>query len=169
MIFGHDTYLCTPYRPLAGALSKNDAILDACMEHPDRFGVSPISGDPRVLVASLLTDPRNAAWEVWRGGAFVGIILLDRIVPNIDARWNFVFLDDELASKAGLLNVFADMCFAEFGLQRLSLEVPTHMTTMTSFAKRKLRLELEGIRSHAYFDGARWHDVTLLRRMASEV
>lgn len=177
MIFAHSGYLITPYRPLIGALTKNDAILDACAAHPDRFGISPLSGDPRVLVAALLTDPRNAVWEVWQNASFVGIILLDRIVPQIDARLTFVFLDDGLASKAGLLNEFVQRCFADFGLHRLSLEAPEHMTVLIGFARRKLGFDYEGTndaavacrlgsrREHAYHDGTRWHDVVTLRRL----
>jgi hypothetical protein len=116
MIFGHGDFLCTPFRPMAGSLTKNDTILAACAVHPDRFLVSPCSGDPQVLVAGLLTDPDNAVWEVWRGDAFLGILLLDRIVARVDARLQFVFFDDELASKAPLLNDFVARCFSEFEL-----------------------------------------------------
>lgn len=166
MIFGLDGFLCIPYRPMTGAVTKNDAILDACQAHPDRFLVSPRSGDPRVLVARLLTDPDNAVWEVWRGSTFVGILCLDRIAPRVDARLQFVFFDDELASKAPLLNDFVVRCFSEFDLHRLSFEAPMHMTTLTGFVRRKLGFTPEGTRTEAYFDGARWHDMAQLCRRA---
>lgn len=166
MIFGDGTYLATPYKPFAGLAAKNDAILDACVAHPDRFLVSPLSGDARVLVARLLTSPDNAFWEVWRGGAFCGILGVDRIVPCVDARLQFVFFDDELASKAVLLNDFVARCFAEFSLHRLTFEAPMHMTTLTSFARRKLGFTAEGTRVAAYHDGARWHDVAVLGRVS---
>lgn len=168
MIFGSPPYLAVPFAPWGGALTKNDAILAAAESHADRFMVSPLSGDPKVLVARLLTDPNNAAWEVWRGGAFVGILVIDHIVPQVDARLQFVFFDDELASKAPLLNDFVAMCFGEFGLHRLTFEAPQPMTTLLGFAKRKLGFEPEGARKAAYHDGARWHDVTTMVRVAPD-
>lgn len=164
MIFQHTDYLVTPYRPLTGALSKNDVILAKCVAHPERFLVSPLSGEPRVVLARQLTDPNNAAWEVWRGGAFVGILLLDRIVPLIDARWQFVFFDDELASKAPLLNEFAERCFSEFGLHRLTVEAPDYMNVLIGFARRKLDFVREGVRNHAYHDGTQWRDIVVMAR-----
>ena len=164
MIFGLDGYLCTPYAPFGGMPTKNDVILAAAEAHADRFLVSPLSGDTQVLVARLLTSPEHAVWEVWRGGTFVGILLLDRIVPRIDARLQFVFFDDELASKAPLLNDFVARCFNEFQLHRLTFEAPAHMTTLTGFAKRKLGFAHEGDRVQAYFDGLRWHNLATFAR-----
>lgn len=167
MIFGDGIYLATPYRAFAGLAAKNDDIMAACVTHPDRFMVSERSGDPRVLVARLLTSPDNAAWEVWRGGTFCGIIVLDRIVPHVEARLQFVFFDDELASKAPLLNDFVQRCFDEFQLHRLTFEAPMHMTTLTSFARRKLGFSGDATRAEAYHDGTRWHDVAMLGRVAT--
>ena len=169
MIFGHSGYLCTRYNPFAGAVTKNDVLLEAVVAHPDRFLVSPCSGDARVLVARLLTSPENAAWEVWRGGTFCGILMIDRIVPCVDARLQFVFFDDELSSKAPLLNDFVTLCFAEFGFHRLTFEAPAHMTTLTGFVRRKLGFSTEGTRLSAYHDGVLWYDVAVLRRFAPEV
>lgn len=181
MIFAVADYLVTPYRPFGGYAAKNDIIIAKAVEHPERFLVSPRSGDPEVLVAQLLTDPRNASWEVWRNDTFVGILCLDRVVPFIDARLQFVFFDDELASKAPLLNEFVERCFVELGLQRLTFEAPEHMTMLTTFARRKLGFNYEGSdtttgvgaarvgsrRDAAYHDGERWCAVTVLRRLAN--
>lgn len=167
MIFERDGFLLTPYKPLWGAAEKNDAILDACVAHPDRFMVSACSGDPRLAVASLLTDPDNAAWEVWRGASFSGIIVLDRIVPHVDARLQLVFLDDELASKATLLGEFVERCFSELGLHRVTFEAPANMTTLISFVRRKLSFVPEGKRVSAYHDGTQWRDVAVLSRFAA--
>ena len=166
MIFAASGYLCLPYRPFMGAVSKNDATLAHAAAHPERFLVSPRSGDPAVLVAQLLTDPRNGAWEVWRNSTYCGIILLDRVVPRMDARLHFVFLDDELASKAPLLLEFVQRCFAEYGFRRLSFEAPAHMGMLTGFVRRKLKFQVEGAREAGYFDGERWHDVALLSKFA---
>ena len=168
MIFSRDGLLVVPYRPWVGASSKNDATLAHAAAHPERFLVSPLSGDPAILVAQLLTDPRNGAWEVWRTDTFVGIILLDRVVPRIEARLQFVFLDDELASKSALLCEFVQRCFDDLGLRRLTFEAPANMGMLLGFARRKLRFIGEGVRCEAYFDGDRWHDVTTLVKLAED-
>jgi hypothetical protein len=166
LIFAVSDLLAVPYRPWVGATSKNDAVLEHAVRHPERFLVSPLSGDPQVLVAQLLTDPRNAAWEVWRGADFIGILSLDRIVPRIDARLQFVFFDDELASKVDLLRNFVQRCFDDAGLRRITYEAPAHLGMLTGFVRRKLKFEHEGAREAGYFDGERWHAVTLLRKFA---
>lgn len=181
MIFAIEPYLCTPYRPLAGALSKHDAIRDMCVAHPERFLASPRSGDPALTVARTLAHPDNASWEVWRAGTCVGILTLDRIVAGLDARLQFVFFDDELASKVPLLQAFIARCYAEFGLARLTFEVPEHMSNLIGFVRRRLGFRYEGEtqasaaiarrgsrRDRAYWDGARWHDVMVLRHLAEE-
>lgn len=178
--FAVGDYLVVSYRPFVGASHKNDAVLVHAVRHPERFLVSPLSGDPQVLVAQLLTDPRNAAWEVWRSDTFIGILCLDRVVPRIDARLQFVFFDDELANKATLLNDFVKRCFDDFGLTRITYEAPANMTMLTGFVRRKLGFGYEGSdfeshagfasvgsrRQRAYFDGERWHDLIVLRKHA---
>jgi hypothetical protein len=157
----------SPYRALEGATAKNDALLEACVAHPERFLASPRSGDPRLLVAAAVTDPDNAAWEVWRGPACCGIILLDRIVPAIDARWQFVFFDDDLASRASLLQEFARRCWTEAGLARLTLEIPDNMTSLLRFARNTLGAVVEGVRERAYYD-REWRALTTLRVSPTE-
>ena len=172
MIFGCDGFLVTPYQPLFGNQAKNDVLLAACQTYPERFLVSARSGDPRAQVAALVTDPRNACWEVWRDGAFVGILLLDRIVAGIDARWQFVFFDDDLQGKTALLREFARRCFHEAGLHRLTIEAPEHMSVLLSYARKALGFAYEGKqpsrREQAYHDGTRWRDVVTLRLFAEE-
>ena len=182
MIFAIDPYLVTPYKPLAGALSKHDAIRDMCVLHPERFLVSPRSGDPARLVARWLAHPDNASWEVWRGGTISGILTLDRIVAGVDARLQFAFFDDELGSKEPLLHAFIARCYADFGLVRLTTEVPECMSNLIGFVRRKLGFRYEGElqapasvarrgsrRERAYWDGTRWHDVMVLRHLAEGV
>lgn len=121
-------------------------------------------------------------WEVWRNGEFLGIIVLDRIVAGIDARLQFVFFDDELGSKEPLLQAFIARCYADFGLVRLTTEVPECMSNLIGFVRRKLGFRYEGElqapasvarrgsrRERAYWDGTRWHDVMVLRHLAEGV
>ena len=171
-----DPYLVVPYQPFVGASNKNDIILTKALEHPERFLVSRF-GDAHILVARLLTSPESMVWEVWHQGQLCGILILDRIVPAIDARMHLVFFDDELASKVALLREFTRRCFADFGLARLSFEAPEHNTTLLGFVRRKLGFRYEGEsagpgarrssrRERAYWDGARWQDVVVLRKLA---
>lgn len=165
MIFSDGTYLATPYNLWGGAITKNDTVLAACVARPHLFFVSPLAGDPAVLVARLLTSLDNAAWEVWRSDTLVGILVLDHITPNVDARMRFAFFDDELASKAALLASFVERCFTELGLHRITFEAPAYMTNLNSFVRRKLGFSTEGVRLQAYHDGARWRDVAVLGRL----
>lgn len=160
--FAIESYLCVPYRPFVGNAAKNELILARCEAYPERFLASPRSGNPRMLVAAMLTDPDNLAWEVWQSGGLCGIILLDRIVPSIDARMHCVFFDDELVSKVTLVRGFMARCVTELLFERLTLEVPAHMTTLTGFARRKLGFVEEGRRLRAYHDGLAWHDLVTL-------
>lgn len=168
MIFAVGDYLATPYRPLAGNLRKNDLVLAECVAHPERFLVSPRSGDPRLVLAHALTSADNAAWEVWQNDTIVGILLLDRIVWGIDARWQFVFFDDDLTSKTALLREFARRCFTEAGFHRLTIEAPEYMSVLLGFARRKLKFVTEGERAAAYHDGTTWHALVTLRLFAED-
>ena len=179
--------LVVPYKPLRGGLNKIQHILRVCLTHPERLLLEPARA--KILVVSKLSDSSNAAWEVWRNSTFLGIIVLDRITPNIDARLQFVFFDDELASKVALLREFVRKCFDEFGFERLTFETPelaqpkrksgsrggSTEGKLVSFARRRLGFAYEGgnragSRSErAYFDGVQWYDVVRLRLLAGEV
>lgn len=179
--------LCVRYRPFAGNLSKNDVILDECAAHPERFTLPMTRDDIRTTAAWYLTDPDNMAWEVWRASTLVGIFIVDRITPTVDARWHFIFFDG-LVDKRTLLHEFLRRLFAALQLQRVTLEVPEHMAKFISFA-RKLGFRYEGEgrpaargvnmtwaarqgsrRERAYLDAdGAWHDVIQLRLLASEL
>ena len=166
-------YLVVPYQPFQGNLEKNEVILAACEAHPERFTVPMTRGDMRASVAWMLTNPLSLTWEVWRGGELVGILHLDRIVPNVDARWHFVFFDGELVGKQALLQEFMRRAF-ELPLERLSIEIPENVASLISFVRRKLGFSYEGgnlkgsRREHSHFDGKRWYDIILLRLRRTE-
>lgn len=185
--FAVGDYLCWPYHPFSGDLSKNDLILDTCAAHPERFTLPMTRNDIRTTAAWYLTDPDNMAWEVWQGGTFSGILLLDHVVPRLDARWHFVFFDANLIGKQQLLREFLRRAFDELPLERISLEIPANVASLISFARRKLGFRYEGEtdlpianmspvwiarmgsrREHAYFDGTTWHDIMLLRLLKGE-
>lgn len=173
--FAFGPYLGVPYRPFEGATDKNDVILGHAAACPERFLVSRVAGaDPALVVASRLTDPRNAAVEVWQNDTLCGILLVDRIDPGVDARCHLVFFDDDLASKTLFVREFVRRCFATWDLERLTLEVPSHMTTLIGFARKKLDFGYEGgtprpsLRERGYFDGESWRDVAALRVLRTE-
>lgn len=166
-------YLVVPYRPFVGNQQKNALILEECAKHPERFTLPMTRQDIMTTAAWYLTDPNNLAWEVWKGGTMCGILLLDRIVPRVDARWHFVFFDGELVGKQALLREFLRRAFA-LPLERVSIEIPENVRSLISFVRRRLDFQYEGgdqqgaRREHSHFDGTRWHDVMLLRLLRSE-
>ena len=165
--FAVGAYLCVPYRPFEGMAGKNDEILAHATATPERFLISRVEGlDPRVVLASRLTDPRNQAVEVWQNDALLGIFIVDRIDPGVDARCHLVFFDDDLASKTLVARELLSRCFTTWELARLTLEVPVYMTTLTGFARKKLGFDVEGTRERAYFDGETWHSVAQLRKLS---
>ena len=171
--FAVGSYLVVPYRPFVGNQAKNARILDECVKHPERFTLPMARADIMTTAAWYLTDPNNLAWEVWNGSEILGIFLLDRIVPGVDARWHFVFFDGNLTGKQALLFAFLERAFA-VPLERISLEVPENVASLISFVRRKLGFQYEGgdrkgsRREHSHYDGVRWHDVVLLRLLRKD-
>lgn len=186
--FAVGPWLVVPYRPFVGALSKNDRILEECVRHPERFTLPMTRDDIHATAAWYLTDPDNLVHEVWRGSSLVGIFLLDRIVPAVDARWHFVFFDGELVGKLALLREFLNRLFGALSLQRVTLEAPANAVQLISFARRKLGFRYEGEnrmsdkpvsmrwaasqgsrRERSYLNSTgEWLDVICLRLLASE-
>lgn len=145
-------------------------ILWAAQENPQWFGVESTAEDRQMSAYLLLTAPSNLTWEVWRGGELVGILLLWRIVPRVDALLHFVFFDRDLVGKVRLLRNFLRYCFEDLGFQRISFEVPetpapvgvkieghdkttrkARNNTLLSFVRRKLSFRFEGesaVKSH---------------------
>jgi RimJ/RimL family protein N-acetyltransferase len=186
--FAVGPWLVVPYRPFVGSTSKNDRILAECVAHPERFTLPMTRDDIRTTAAWYLTDPNNLAYEVWRAGSLVGIFLLDRIVPAVDARWHFVFFDGELVGKLALLHEFLRRLFDALALQRITLEAPVNAVQLISFARRKLGFRYEGEnrmsdkpvsmkwaagqgsrRERSYLSASgEWLDVVCLRLLVSE-
>lgn len=145
------------------AEAKLQRILGAAQENPQWFGVESTAEDRLQSAYWLLTNPQHLTWEVWRGGELVGILLLWRIIPKVDALLHFVFFDRDLVGKVRLIRKFLRYCFEELGFQRISFEVPetpappfvraqgfgkttrkARNNTLVSFARRKLSFRFEG-------------------------
>lgn len=138
--------LTTPNRD-----EKLRVILGAALEHPQWFGVESTAEHRAEAAYWLLTQPNHLTWEVWRGEELVGILLLWRITPKVDALFHFAFFDANLVGKTRLLRRFLRYCFEELGFQRISLEVPEDVKQLISFARRKLSFRFEGelaVKSH---------------------
>ena len=102
-------------------------------------------GELRVVAAAALTAIGNQPFECWRDGELVGILLLSRIVPKIDALFHFIFFDSNMVGKRLLLRQFLqDHCFGTMELNRVSLEVPEHQHRYREFCRRVLGFRYEG-------------------------
>lgn len=120
-------------------------LLNAAAEHPDWFSAESTPEERRTSAAMLLTAPGNQCWEVWRGGTFVGILLLWRIQPRVDALLHFLFLDRDLVGKRNLIRSFLGYCFeGPLQLQRVSFECPEFIRPLIDFARLKLGFHFEG-------------------------
>jgi hypothetical protein len=131
--------------------AKLTLILQQAAAHPQWFGVSQGAEERAQSAYWMLTHPEHLVWEVWRGGDMVGILLLWRITPKVDALLHFVFFDKNLVGKVRLLRRFLRTCFEDLGFQRISMEVPEDIEKLVSFARRKLAFRYEGesaVRSH---------------------
>ena len=132
--------------PFETTPKKVKIIINECVEHPWWFN-APCSDEERAFaIGFLIHDPQNRVWEVWEGGYFVGLILLQRIQPRVDALLHFVFFDQNLINKRSLLLGFLGCCYHsdEFGFERISFEVPEFRSALVGFARRKLGFTFEG-------------------------
>jgi hypothetical protein len=179
-----------PYDPFEGNPVKNTMILDAFVAHPE-FLTHPYSPEEiRAIGAGILTDPGNLIFETWKDQEFVGVIILTRVVPRVDALLHFLFTDKDLVGKRKLLQNFIGFCFTDLGFNRLSMEVPEGVR-IERFARKVLRFRYEGesrprnpelpkslddvwvarqgsrIES-GYYDGTTWSDILRLRLLACE-
>lgn len=98
--------------------------------------------------AAIIADPRNIVYEVWRGGDFLGVLTLTKVVPAVDAVVHFVFMDREnLKGKRQFLLNFLGSCYRDMGFTRLTFELPEGHTTLIRFVRRHLGFTYEGERA----------------------
>lgn len=165
----------------------------------------PIDEEERkIVVARALTAPENRVWEIWKRTPevatpqLVGILLVNRIAPKLDASVHFVFFDRQLVGRRPLISTMLTWCFEQLELRRISVEIPEHLTPLIRFA-RKLGFRYEGEldaaqhplaetlsrergvnnapewlahwgarREQMHFDGTRWRAVVCLRLLREE-
>ncbi len=194
--------VAVPYRPFTGNEQADEArnakILDGIAGLANMFPVLHSLDERRVIVAQTLVDPANLAWEIWRDGTLVGILLLTRIVRGVDALAHLAFFDKKLVGKRALLRNMIAQAFRDLELQRLSVEIPAHLEPLIRFVRTKLGFQFEGEaqaaehpalkglpsginnaprwlahwgsrRERMHFDGTTWQDVICLRVLASDL
>jgi len=182
------------YRWWIGDPLRNAKILDEFVAHPE-WCTMPLNDDELRLVATAtLVNLGSLVWECWREGELVGILLLTRVVPKIDALFHFLFFDSNLVGKRLLLKRFLkEYCFEELGFRRVSIEVPEHQHRYRDFCRRVLGFRYEGEgrpldpskspdmgtqrwvaeqgsrRERAYCYKGKWLDLQLMRLLPEDV
>lgn len=95
-------------------------------------------------IASVLSDARTRAWEVWSAEAdLVGVIYLSEILPGVDAKGHYVFWDAEgLKSKTNALREVMGWVFEDHegwrALSRLTIEIPAPFVVLARHASKTL-------------------------------
>ena len=133
-----------PFDPDRGSPGKNTYILNQLEARPD-WTVTPL--DPlerRAALAGTLVSPQNYVCEVWRGGQIVGILVVQNILPHLEAEVHFVFFDGNLMGRRNLLKQWCRDVLVQFDLQRLVILIPEHVETLIRFARVKLGFRYEG-------------------------
>jgi len=145
----------------------------------------------RAMVIGRLSDLNARTWEVWRDAKLLGILQIDELVPQQDARCHFLFRDHSLVDKRQLVLNMMQWAFEHYKLHALRLEIPTYAAKLLGFARKALgfRYEAEqrqfswpssatpldadaaklGSRKHqAVLHGGEWCDLLLLSITADE-
>lgn len=192
-----------PYVWNRGSPEKNTTLMDYMCKNRMWFSASLTEEEARVNTAWMMTDPSYFKYEVWNGGRLAGVLILHKVTPPVDAIFHFGFLGVQasgvslFAAKRLLWN-FLGWAFDNFGLQRVTMEIPEHYPTLIRFVRQKLAFKYEGeldleryakfglkgdepsIRAALALYGSRresahwnpktekWEDVVLLRLLRSE-
>ena len=187
------TTIAVPFTPVP--LDKFSAIVEKCVAHRPWFNDLLWNSGPekvREAVIAYLADGFNNGklWEVWRGNELTGILLVNELVPFLDARCHFLFFDAKLADKHQLcLNAMAWL-YEKVPLETLRVVIPTYARALLKFARKLgFRYEAEdrpfswpqdgrrltadearlGSRKHhATLYAGEWHDELLLSQTKAE-
>ena len=144
----------TPFPP-----EKLAEIVTMCCEHQPWFAdMDWAKGEAhrRTLVLSRLSDLYANTFEVYRDGQLVGILQLDEIVPQQDARCHFLFKDHSLADKRQLVLNMMQWAF-ESGYRRYEWKCDA-LNAASRAAAQRLGLSFEGIFRQAAVNKGRNRD-----------
>lgn len=137
-------FLVVPYYWASGNPVKNTQILDTFVKHPIWVAQESTEEERRILAAQILANPQNLVWEVWRGPEFSGVLLLQNVIPRVDALFHFLFVDGKLVGKRKLLRDFLGYCFRELGFERLTVQVPEFAGIYLDYLRLKMGFKYEG-------------------------
>jgi len=136
--------LIVPFDPDRGPWEKNTYVLNQLEQRPD-WTVTPMDAvERRGALAATLVNPKNLVCEVWRGGEIVGILVVQNILPHVEAQVHFVFFDGNLVGRRMLLKQWCRDVLLGLNLQRLIILIPEHVETLIRFARVKLGFRYEG-------------------------
>jgi hypothetical protein len=141
--------IAVPFVPFDGikwSLSNENAtkLLEGMLNVPAIFSSPGTRDERKVQIASMLTNPKNKVWTVWQGADMVGVTVLVGIAYGIDAEAHFVFFDRKIFGRKALIYKLLGVIFTELKLQRVSVEIPEHLTPLIRFVRSKLGFKFEG-------------------------
>ena len=187
------TTLAVPFTPVPP--EKLTRIVEACVAHRPWFHDFLWNSGPDIVRQTVIAHLADAfqngkLWEVWRGSELVGILLINELVPFIDARCHFLFFDAKLADKASLCLNLMGWAYDRLPVETLRVQVPTYARALIKFVRKLgFRYESEhrsfswpqdgkllsadearlGSRlHHATLYEGQWHDVLLLSQTREE-
>lgn len=113
---------------------------------------------------------QDTLWlEIWKGDNLVGIITCEGMHRIIDIEAHVLFLDREVANKAGVCKEVVKWLFDNFALQRITVEVP-RLYFATIRLVEQIGFRYEGTKRDAILIGGKWENVKtfgLTRREAT--
>ena len=140
------TTLAVPFTPAPP--EKFSAIVEACSKHRPWFHDFLWNSGPEVVRQTVIAHLADAfsngkLWEVWRGSDLVGILLINELVPFIDARCHFLFFDSKLSDKEQLcLNMMA-WAYDRLPVETLRVQIPTYARALLKFVRNRLGFKYE--------------------------
>ena len=134
-------------------MPKVSYLLDRLVEHDGYW--SDYQAGRREIAASLLTDPNNVLFEIWKRGEPtaevqpVGLVVFTDIIPYVDCQFHPIFFDGKLANALGKRNILLSLlawAFQRLRVERISVEIPEFAGQLIAYARKKLgfRFEAEG-------------------------
>lgn len=131
------TIRAEPFSPLP--VEKFSLLLDGLVAHTPWFHDYLDTPEKRreAVIAYLVDANANGKlWECWDDDKLVGVLLLNELVPFLDARCHFVFLDSKLANKAGICVSLMRYAFEQIPVEVLRCEIPTYAKALLKFARK---------------------------------
>lgn len=123
---------------------KHTPLFDHLVAHPYWFSVSLDPDEVRREAAGGLCLPDTRAWEVWEETTMVGLLVLTKLLPGLDATVHFTFWRTNLFAARRLIHAWLGVVFQDYDLQRVTVEVPEHTKGILAFVRQRLGFRFEG-------------------------